>query len=159
VNREGKIILAGLLLAMTAYGQSNIITQKIGGSDMYIFAPEGTTVRRIGTIKVGNTITIKYGIRINKNAKARFINMDSTKVSKGIKPNLKTDEGDAEGFVVEDRAQGTLNVTIDPKLMKQVATKADRAGAAKKTMSREANLNVEFTNVKGKIRISKVTVN
>jgi hypothetical protein len=151
----------GVCLVATAYGQqSNVITQKVGASDMYIFAPEGITVRRIGTIKVGNTITIRYGIRVDKNAKARFINMDSTKVSKGkVAPNLKTDEGDAEGFVVEDKAQGTLNVSIDRKLMKQVATKADRAGAAKKTMSREANLNVEFYNDKGKIKILKVTVN
>jgi hypothetical protein len=153
--------MAALALATTAFGQQqNVITQKIGASDMYIFAPEGTTVRRIGTIRVGNTITIKYGLHMNRNAKARFINMDSAKVSKGIKPQLKTDEGDAEGFLVEDKAQGTLDVTIDPRLMKQVTAKADRAGAVKKTMSREANLNVEFEKDKnGKIKISKVTVN
>jgi hypothetical protein len=150
-----------VLFAITADAQqSNVITQKVGASNMYIFAPEGTTIRRIGTIKVGNTITIRYGIRVDRNAKARFINMDSEKVTKGkVAPTLKTDEGDAEGFVVEDKAQGTLSVVIDPKLMKQVATKADRAGAAKRTMSREANLNVEFYNDKGKIKILKVTVN
>jgi hypothetical protein len=139
--------------------QQGVITQKIGASDMYIFAPEGSTVRHIGTIKVGNTITIKYGIRVARNGKARFIAMDSAKVAKGIKPQLQTGQGDAEGFVVEDKRVPQMEIHVDPDLMKKVAIKADRIQAGRQTMSREANLNVEFINEGGKIKIGKVTVN
>jgi hypothetical protein len=144
-------------LATTAlaqvHEQEGVVVQKIGASEMFIFPPDHEKTH-IGTIKIGDSITIKYGIHATR-TKARFIAFDSAKSGK-IHPKLKTRTGNAQGFYVEDKRVPLLHIYIDPDLVKKVSVKT---GSHKETMAREANMDVEFAkSPNGYIIIEKVRV-
>ncbi len=141
-----KISLAILLMLVgTAFGNSRV----------FIFRPKEVTSKQIGTVNVTRSIVIKYGLELRPNSKSRFIALDSQSVH--LRPTLKTSEGNAVGFMIVTLDQPVLNVVITPKFMAKLRASVNLS--AKQVMSREANLGIEFSKAKGKLRITRVTVN
>ncbi len=146
VRTAMKISLAIFLMVIgTAFGDSRV----------FIFRPSKTTSKQIGTVNVTRSIVIKYGLELRPNSKSRFIALDSRQVH--LKPTLKTSEGSAIGFVIVTLDQPVLEVVITPRFMAKLRASVNLS--AKQVMSREANLGIEFSKAKGKLRITRVIVN
>lgn len=141
------VIAVLFMLAGTAFGNSKV----------FIFRPTEVTSKQIGTVKVSHSIVIKYGLELRPNSKSRFIALDSRNTH--LNPTLKTNEGNATGFVIVTLDQPVLNVVISPKFMSKVRTGVEHNLSAKEVVARESNLGVEFTKEKGKLKIVRVTLN
>lgn len=126
-------------------------------SRVFIFRSTEAASKQIGTINVSPTILIRYGLELKRNSKSRFVALDS-KTSR-LNPTLETREGNAAGFLIVDRDQPVLQVFISSRFMAKVKASVEQNLSAKQVMAREANLGVEFSRGKGKLRITRVTLN
>ncbi len=128
-----------------------------GDSRVFIFRSSDAASKQIGTINISPTILIRYGLELRRNSKSRFVALDS-KTSR-LNPTLETREGNATGFLIVDRDQSVLQVFISSRFMAKVKASVEQNLSAKQVMAREANLGVEFSRGKGKLRITRVTLN
>lgn len=142
-----KILIAFLMLTGTAFGDSRV----------FIFRPTEVTTKQIGTINVSKTILIRYGLELSPHSKSRFVALDSKTVR--LNPTLQASEGTATGFVIVDRGQPVLQVFISSRFMALMRKAVEQNVSAKQLMSREANLGMEFSQERGKLRITKVILN
>lgn len=140
-----------------------VVIQKDNGSNKYIFKANGAvTIKAIGTMQIGNTILIRYGLHIKPDGKARFIATDFSKVTgKHPNPTLSESELYVPGFVIKDSRQPVVNIHINPKIIKQVRKDIQNgeSGPLNAEISKNANMDVEFKNVNGRLVISRVDIN
>ncbi len=141
------VIAVLFILSGTAFGNSKV----------FIFRPTEVTSKQIGTVNVSRAIVIKYGLELRPNSRSRFIALDSQNAR--LNPTLKTSDGNAVGFVIVTLDQPVLDVVITPKFMRKLRASVQENLSAKQVMAKEANLGVEFTRERGKLKIVRVTLN
>jgi hypothetical protein len=164
-----------LLLLVPAYGDQwkwndGVIVQKVGPEFMFVFpSPKGritAIATPSGKIQIGNTITIKYSLKITQLNRARFISLDASKLpikSQDIAPNLTIDNKNDVifGFLVKDTGQGQLDIFIDPKFAENISQLAqNRLKLIQQKIGHEGNLNVIMgPGDKNNFKIIKIEVN
>ena len=136
-----KLLITLLVLTSTALADSKV----------FIFRPNDATTKHIGTVNVSPAILIRYGLELS-GSRPRFIALDS-KTTK-LNPRLEVGKGNSTGFLIVTSEQPVIDVVISSGLMSKVRTAVDQN--ANQVMAREANLGVEFTKTKGKLRITRV---
>jgi hypothetical protein len=156
--------LLSLLLLHSVYAEEGVIVQKVGTAYMFVFPGENAQLHSVaepkGIVQVGDTITILYWLRIYGD-QPRFIAMDAPiKVRPQLFPVTKTGNKWLGGFLIRDSNQKQLDISISPKLWKQVRSVPTRKQLSEleKTMSKMANLSVTIGGDATHFKITKIII-
>lgn len=107
-----------------------------------------------GTIRIGQTITVAYALKLIRSGRARFIGVDASKLpTTDLKMTMRVQQASqAFGFIVKDTRQPNLNISISPTFMDKVKDNF------RETVARSGNLSITLAPVAGGFKILQVVL-
>jgi hypothetical protein len=108
-----------------------------------------------GMIKIGQTITVAYALKLIRTGRARFVGVDASKLPSADNLKIQVTIQQAPkpfGFIVKDTRQPKLDITINPKFMAKVK------GNLQEAVVQQGNLNITLASVPGGFKIISIVL-